>query len=65
MQITIDLTEEQTKTLNELAETYGVDPKLLFHATVRGLFAHDRDRFERAALYVLDKNDELLERLSK
>jgi hypothetical protein len=65
MQITIDLTEEQAKTLQELAATYGVDPKILFHATVRGLFAHNRERFERAAQYVLNKNEELLERLSK
>jgi hypothetical protein len=64
MQILVDLTEEQTRTLRELAESYSIEPDRLFQSAVRGLFSSDSERFERAAQYVLEKNSELLDRLS-
>jgi antitoxin FitA len=65
MQITVELTEEQARRLHELAEFHGIDPERLFQSAVRGLFSDRNERFERAAEYVLNKNAELLDRLSR
>ena len=65
MQIAVDLTEEQAQNLRELAELYGIEPDRLFQSAVRGLFSDRSDRFAKAAEYVLNKNSELLDRLSR
>ena len=55
MPINFDLTEDQSQ---------NVDPRELARAAVNSLLARPGDDFHRAALYVLEKNKELYERLS-
>jgi len=64
MSISVDLNEDQSKRLEELARTLSVDPRELARAAVNSLLARPADDFERAACYVLEKNKELYERLS-
>ena len=64
MQITVDLTEEQSQQLLALAESLSVNPQDLARAAVISLLTHPADDFDRAATYVLDKNNELYKRLS-
>ena len=64
MQITVDLTEEQTEQLTQLAESLGVDPARLARAAFVDLLSRPTDDFQRAAAHVLQKNNELYRRLS-
>ena len=64
VQITVDLTEEQTEQLKQLAESLGVDPTALARAAFADLLSCPTDDFQRAAAHVLEKNEELYRRLS-
>ncbi len=60
MNISLELTDEQSNRLNEL----GVDPHDLARAAINDLLTKPDDDFDRAAQYVLEKNSELYRRLS-
>jgi len=64
VQITVDLTEEQTEQLTQLAKSLGIDPTELARAAFADLLSRPTDDFRRAAVHVLQKNDELYRRLS-
>jgi antitoxin FitA len=64
LSINVELTEEQTRRLDERACALRVDARELARAAVTDLLSRPADNFERAAHYVLEKNRELYERLS-
>ncbi|NUQ65734.1 MAG: DNA-binding protein [Pirellulales bacterium] len=64
MSITIDLNDEQSRRLEQRARELGVDPNDLARAAVNDLLSRPADDFDRAAKYVLEKNQELYRRLS-
>ena len=64
MQISIDLSSEQSQRLQDAAFSLGVQPKELAKAALDDLLSQPRDDFRRAAQYVLEKNRTLYERLS-
>jgi hypothetical protein len=64
MRISIDLSEEQTRSLETTAERLGVLPQQLAQAALADLLAQPGDEFQRAAEYVLAKNRELYKRLA-
>lgn len=64
MSITIELTEEQSRKLEERAGQLGVDPRELAQAAVNDLLSKPADDFQRAAAYLLEKNAELYRRLA-
>jgi len=64
MSITVELSEEQAKRLDERARALGVDARELAKAAVADLLSRPADDFDRAAKFVLAKNQELYRRLS-
>ena len=64
MDITVSLSEEQSKRLAQLAKSLAVDLNELVSAAVSNLLSRPDDDFERAASCVLSKNQELYDRLS-
>ncbi|HRX78213.1 MAG: ribbon-helix-helix protein, CopG family [Planctomycetaceae bacterium] len=64
MSISLQLDEEQSKQLEELARELGVDARELAKAAVNDLLTRPSDDFTRAAKFVLEKNRELYRRLS-
>ncbi len=64
MSITVELTEEQARRLDERARELGVDVRELAKAAVADLLSRPGDDFDRAAKFVLAKNKELYRRLS-
>ena len=64
MSITLELTEEQARRLDERARELGVDARELAKAAVTDLLSRPADDFDRAAKFVLEKNQELYRRLS-
>ncbi len=64
MQILLELNEEQSARLQELARKLSVEPAELAKAACTDLLTQTDDGFHRAATHVLQKNRELYERLS-
>ena len=64
MSISLELTDEQSRRLEERAKQLGVDPRDLAKAAVNDLLSRADDDFDRAAKFVLEKNRELYRRLS-
>ena len=64
MSITVELTEEQARRLDERARELGVDARELAKAAVTDLLSRPADAFDRAAKLVLEKSRELHRRLS-
>ena len=64
MSIALQLDDEQSQRLEELARQLKVDPRDLAKAAVNDLLARPADDFDRAARMVLEKNRELYRRLS-
>ena len=64
MSISLELTDEQSRRLEERARQLGVDPRDLAKAAVNDLLSRTDDDFDRAAKFVLEKNRELYRRLS-
>ena len=63
MSFALQLDDEQSRRLEELARQLGVDPQELGRAAVNDLLSRQADDFERAAQLVLEKNRELYRRL--
>lgn len=64
MAIALQLDDEQSDRLQELARQLQVDPRDLAKAAVNDLLSRPSDDFDRAARFVLEKNRELYRRLS-
>lgn len=64
MSISFQLDDEQSRRLEERARELSVDPRELVKAAVNDLLSRPPEDFERAARYVLEKNQELYRRLS-
>ena len=64
MSISLNLDDEQSKRLQERARELGVDARELAKAAVNDLLTRSADDFDRAAEFVLEKNQELYRRLS-
>jgi antitoxin FitA len=62
--ITINLPDEHLLKLREIAARLGVSPEDLARMSIEELLAQPEERFERAADYVLKKNEELYRRLA-
>ena len=62
--ITIDLQEEKLLRLREIANRYGVSVEDLARLSIEELLMAPDDKFERAAEYILKKNEELYRRLA-
>jgi len=64
MSIALQLDDEQSRRLEQLARELGVDARELAKAAVNDLLSRPADDFDRAARFVLEKNRELYRRLS-
>lgn len=62
--ITINLTEQQLRKLQELAQKLGMSTEELLSASVEDLLNSPQNEFNQAASYVLRKNAELYQRLA-
>ncbi len=64
MQMTIDLSDEQTEQFQQLATSLSIPPQELVRAAIDDFLLHQAEDFNQAARYVLQKNEELYKRLS-
>lgn len=64
MTISLQLDDEQSRRLLEIARELSVDPSELARAAIHDLVSRPADDFDRAARHVLEKNRELYRRLS-
>ena len=64
MSISLQLSDEESRRLEEVAHELNVDPKELALAAIHDLVSRPSDDFDRAARHVLEKNRELYRRLS-
>ena len=64
MSISLDLSDDQARRLEERARELGVDPAELAKAVINDFISRPADDFERAAKLVIEKNHELYRRLS-
>ena len=65
MSIVLQLDEEQSRRLEAKASELKVDPQELAKAAINDLVSRPAADFERAARFVLEKNQELYRRLSQ
>ncbi len=63
-QITINLTEDKIKQIQEIADKVGLSTEQLLEIKINDWLKENKPDFERAANYVLEKNSELYKRLS-
>lgn len=63
-ELRIHLSEDKLAKLKDRAATYGVTPEDLVRAGIDRLLESPEGEFERAADYVLKKNEELYRRLA-
>ena len=64
MKVSIELSEEQAKILQDAADRLGLRPEELAQASLADLLGWLQADFQKAAGYVLNKNEELYRRLS-
>ena len=64
MTISVELDDEQSRRLLEIARELHVEPTELAKAAINDLTSRTADDFERASKHVLEKNRELYRRLS-
>jgi len=64
MSISVQLDDDQSRRLLEIAQQLQVDPAELAKAAINDLVSRQSDDFERASRHVLEKNRELYRRLS-
>jgi antitoxin FitA len=62
--ITLDFQPEQFAKLQSLADRLGVSVEGLARSTIEELLSAPDDKFEQAAEYLLQKNEELYRRLA-
>ena len=64
MKLAVELSEAETRRLEEAAARLGVDPTELARAAISDLLSTPDDDFRAAADHVLRKNEELYRRLA-
>ncbi len=64
MTISLQLDDEQSRRLLDVARALNVDPSELAKAAINDLVSRPSEDFDRAARHVLEKNRELYRRLS-
>jgi hypothetical protein len=64
VKVSIELSEEQAKILQDAADRLGLRPEELAQASLADLLGWLQADFQKAAGYVLNKNEELYRRLS-
>jgi predicted transcriptional regulator len=64
MKLAVELSEAETKRLQEAAERLGVDPTELARAAISDLLGTPDEEFRAAADHVLRKNEDLYRRLA-
>ena len=64
MPISLQLDEEQSRRLEEVARELKVDARELAKAAINDLVSRPTEDFDRVLQYVLDKNHELYRRLA-
>lgn len=64
MAISVQLGDDDSQQLQELADKIGINPQELAVAAIRDWLSASDDDFQQAAQKVLRKNDELYRRLS-
>jgi hypothetical protein len=64
MKISIELSQEQARIFQSTAERLGLNPEELARAGLADMLGVLQDDFQKAATYVLKKNQELYRRLS-
>ena len=64
MKVSIELSEEQANILQDAADRLGLRPEELAQASLADLLGWLQADFQKAAGYVLNKNEELYRRLS-
>ncbi len=64
MKISVGLSKDQAERLRHVAERLGVRPEDVARAGVADLPTQPEEDFQRAAEYVLKKNEELYRRLA-
>jgi predicted transcriptional regulator len=62
--ITIALPDDRMAKLREIASRLGVTPEDLVRLSVEDLLGGPEEKFDRAAMYVLKKNEDLYRRLA-
>ena len=62
--LTINLSDERVKKLQELAERFHVAPEDLVRVSLEDLLTRPIDDFQKVIEYVLNKNAELYKRLA-
>jgi antitoxin FitA len=62
--ITIELSDNQLQTLQDLAKTYGIPLEVLLRASLEDWLNSQKSDFADASYYVLTKNAELYRRLA-
>ena len=63
MKISIELSQEQARIFQNTAERLGLNPEELARASLAHMLGVLQDDFEKAATYVLNKNQKLYRRL--
>jgi len=63
-QITINLTEDKIKQIQEIADKVGLSTEQLLEIKINDWLKENKPDFSQAANYVLKKNSELYKRLS-
>ncbi|NOZ05890.1 MAG: DNA-binding protein [Chloroflexi bacterium] len=64
MQMTIDLSNEQAERFQQIAKSLSVPPQELMQAAIDDFLSRPTEDFRQAARYVLQKNEDLYNRLS-
>ncbi|MGA9756366.1 MAG: hypothetical protein WBV23_14615 [Desulfobaccales bacterium] len=64
MKISIELSQEQARIFQSTAERLGLSPEELARAGLADMLGIFQEDFQKAAEYVLQKNQELYRRLS-
>jgi antitoxin FitA len=62
--ITVTLSEDRLKMLQELAKQFHIAPEELLRVSVEEFIARPQADFQKALSYVLEKNKELYRRLA-
>ena len=62
--ITINISDEQLRKLQQLAQESQISPEDLLRSSIDDWLATPKDEFKQAASYVLRKNAELYRRLA-
>ncbi len=62
--ISIPLSDERVRKLNEISAEFGVTPEDLIRISIEELLVQPEQKFQQAVDYVLEKNAELYRRLA-